>query len=499
MPTSSSQNHTLTLPLVSLLPSYTVSALPARLIQLSESLLAQSRQRAAHLKPEEEIARAHACCEIACLRLRAKLRLPAPKTGGAPCKPATYRKLVAFLGGVLDEAATTTPTTTTTTTTTGGTPQKPTPGTAGKKRIADGSIKTGVDGIDSERRGKGRRSGSNGVTTTPSTTPSKSKPRSTTSTSTSRSITKKEGTFRGKVNGLAHRDAAEEEEEAPRYVMPLIRRLCRTFVTPLLAPHVYTGVCVVLKLDGLWPPPPREDAAQDVAGEEEEEKHLEEKVTGLLVALYLMTLTRMQRASKMTTAVYKATCARAVAVLGYIPGVKGVEGWIRRINQQGYARGQEWFGSVPERVFEFDPNAGGDIVEDEDGEEEEEDDEDEDDEGIGQEGRPDGYHEEEEEDDDNDDLIISGRKRPRNSAQPPGIEDVEEVEEDPDGVLLPGLHTMMHLGLDFLGDDRTREFEKWKKQFLQRLDRLDRADKSPAAGRAAGRGAEPEAVTVAMA
>ncbi|ETI20899.1 hypothetical protein G647_07242 [Cladophialophora carrionii CBS 160.54] len=482
MPTSSSQNHTLTLTLVSLLPSYTVSTLPARLIQLSESLLAQSRQRAPHLKPEEEIARAHACCEIACLRLRAKLRLPAPKTGGAPCKPATYRKLVAFLGGVLDETPTTT-----TSKSTDGTPQKPTPGTAGKKRTADGSIKTGVEGIDSERRGKGKASGTNGATRTPS----KSKTKSTTSTSSSRSTTRKEGTFRGKVNGLAHRDAAAaaEEEEAPRYVMSLIRRLCRTFVTPLLAPHVYTGVCVVLKLDGLWPPPLREDPAHDVAGEKEkEEKHLEEKITGLLVALYLMALTRMQKASKMTTAVYKATCARAVAVLGYHPGVKGVEGWIRRINQQGYARGQEWFGSVPERVFEFDPNAGGDIVEAEDGEE----DEGEDDEGDGQEGRPDGDHGEEE--DDDDDLIISGRRRPRNSGQP-GIEDDEEVEEDPDGVLLPGLHTMMHLGLDFLGEERTREFEQWKKQFLQRLDRLDRADKSHAAGRAA----EPEAVTVAAA
>ncbi|EXJ55359.1 hypothetical protein A1O7_08286 [Cladophialophora yegresii CBS 114405] len=430
MPTTS-----LNLTLVSLLPSYTPSTLPARLIQLSESLLAQSRQRAAHLKPEEEIARAHACCEIACTRLRAKLRLPAPKTGGAPCKPATYRKLVAYFGGVLDETST----------------QQTTPGTGGrKKRTADGSIKTGagVDGtgIDSETRG-GRTLATTTPTKTPSTTLSKSK---------SKPGSRSSSTFLGKVNGLAHRDAAED---APRYVMPLIRRLCRTFATPLLAPHVYTGVCVVLKLDGLWG-----DAAHDALGEKEHD--LEEKITGLLIALYLMTLTRMQRASKMTTAVYKATCARAVEVLAYTPGVKGVEGWIRRINQRGYARGQEWFGSVPERVFEFDPDAGGDGAE--------EGEEDEDDDGFGQEEE---IHEDDDVDGDDDDLIISGRRRRRRNS----TELDDEVAEDPEGVLLPGLHTMMHLGVDFLGDERIREFEKWKKQFLQRLDRLDRADKSPAA------------------
>ncbi|KIW63848.1 hypothetical protein PV04_08820 [Phialophora macrospora] len=433
MPATSS----LSLTLVSLLPSYTPSTLPAPLVHLSESLLAQSRQRAAHLKPDEEIARAHACCEIACTRLRAKLRLPAPKTGGAPCKPAAYRKLVAFLGGVLgEEDATGTPT--------------GTPGGRGKKRTADGAIKPRVEETELERktagRGRGRTSGAH-------VTPSKSN-------STTRG---KGNPFLGKVNGLAHKDAAEE---APRYVMPLIRRLCRAFATPLLAPHVYTGVCVVLKLDGLWPPAEDEAAAAS-------EKDLEETVTGLLVALYLMTLTRMQTASKMTTSVYRSTCARAVEVLGYTPGVKGVEGWIRKVNQRGYARGQEWFGSVPERVFEFDPDAGADEVESE--EEDDDDDDAEEDEADGQEGRDEEDHE--------DDLIISGTRRRRKHTT--SVDDDED--EDPDGVLLPGLHTMMHHGLDFLGEERTREFEKWKKQFLQRLDRLDR---SPAV--------QPDAVAVGV-
>jgi hypothetical protein len=360
--------------------------------------------------------------------------------------------LVAFLGGVLGEedAATTAAAS--------GTPIKSTPGGRGRKRTADGSIKQrGVEEeTESERKagaGVGARArtgtGRASATASATATPSKSK-------SKSNSTTGKGDAFLGKVNGLAHRDAAEE---APRYVMPFIRRLCRTFATPLLAPHVYTGVCVVLKLDGLWPPPPP-PSAQDGSQAESAvswEKDLEEKVVGLLVALYLMVLTRMQTASKMTTAVYKSTCARAVEVLGYNPGVKGVEGWIRRINQHGYARGQEWFGSVPERVFEFDPDAAADA----DNVESEEDDDD--DEGDGREKR--------DEEDDEDDFIVSGRRRRRKRET---SVDGEE-DEDPDAVLLPGLHTMMHHGLDFLGEERTREFEKWKKQFLQRLDRLDRS------------------------
>jgi origin recognition complex subunit 6 len=57
--------------LSTLLP--TLSNPPPRLLNRAESLLALSRQRAARLKPEEEIARAYAYCEIVCDWLRASL------------------------------------------------------------------------------------------------------------------------------------------------------------------------------------------------------------------------------------------------------------------------------------------------------------------------------------------------------------------------------------------------------------------------------------------
>ncbi|KAJ9613128.1 hypothetical protein H2200_003069 [Cladophialophora chaetospira] len=382
----------LTPSLLSLLPSYTAQTLPPSLVHLSESLLAQSRQRASHLKQDEEIARAYACCEIACLRLRAKLRLPAPKSGGAPCKPASYKRLVGFLSGVLSEDVTGTP--------------KSTPG--GKKRTRDGMVKNGTLVEEHDE---------------PST-PSKST---------------RGNTFLGKVKIGAQKNTEDAGQEAPSYVMPSIRKLCKTFSTPLLAPHVYTGVCVALKLDGLWPP-----------GEDSEEDTLKDSVIGILIGLYLMTLTVMQKAAKMKKTVYQETCAKAVEVLDFIKGVKGVEVSIRRINQQGYASGQDWFAGVPKRVFEFDPDAIGEA----DGDSEE-----------GEEANPAGDGD----DEDEDDVILSSRRR-RKAAK--SID-----EDDPEGILLPGLHTMMQDSFDLLSDERTRAFEKWKKQFLQKLDRLDKSAK----------------------
>jgi origin recognition complex subunit 6 len=94
------------LALQSLLP--TLSPLPPALIDLSTSLLSQSRTRASALKPEEEIARTYACCHIACERLGKQLGLeigrPMP-----PCPPKVYAKLKAFLSSTLRTP--TTPTT----------------------------------------------------------------------------------------------------------------------------------------------------------------------------------------------------------------------------------------------------------------------------------------------------------------------------------------------------------------------------------------------------
>lgn len=101
--TSSHQIHT---SLSSLLP--TLHPLPQPLIELSASLLAQSRSRASNLKPEEEIARTYACCHIACERLGKKLGLEIGKPM-PPCPPRVYSRLKGWLGSALKTAGVGTP------------------------------------------------------------------------------------------------------------------------------------------------------------------------------------------------------------------------------------------------------------------------------------------------------------------------------------------------------------------------------------------------------
>lgn len=86
------------LALHSLLP--TVHSLPPELLQLSASLLAQSKSKAASLKPEEEIGRTYVCCHIACQRLGHKLALEVAKPS-PPVKPKVYNKLHTYFNSVL--------------------------------------------------------------------------------------------------------------------------------------------------------------------------------------------------------------------------------------------------------------------------------------------------------------------------------------------------------------------------------------------------------------
>lgn len=446
-----------------LLPSHT-SKLPPQLVHLAESLLAQSRQRASHLKPEEEIARAFACSEIACKRLRAQCRLPAVKAGTAPCKPAVYKKLVAFLERVLDENVnvTTTPT---------PSPKKQqvkATAASGTKRTASQAKLDSESDVAPENNTPSKTPRKNN--TTPSNPPRSNNTQSTPNNGNGNAFS---NAISGKKNNNCAHDP-ETEAEAPAFVMPSIRKLCKTFATRLLAPHVYTGTSVVLKLTGLWPPP--------IDGNEDE-GDIDETVMGLVIALYLMTLTRMQTA-KMTASVYKATCAKAVQVLDYKPGTDGVEAWIRRINREGYCRGQDWWASVPESVFEFDPPnpqslSGGRR-------------------GAGAKGRDglvdgvaiaDGDEEEEEEEEENR-IISTTSRRPRSRDQAvQGAEkegDNEDDEEDPEGVLLPGLATMMQHAVDFASEDRTHDYEVWKRALLRKLDRLDKS-KASNTGRGRGR------------
>lgn len=393
-----------------LLPSH-ASKLPPSLVHLSESLLAQSRQRASNLKQEEEIARTHACCEIACRRLRAQCRLPAVKSGGAPCKPVVYRKLVAFLEGLLDGDGGTSARASMTPSKTAGY-ARPT----SKKRAADGSVKASREDQDI-------------ATSIDAGTP----------TRINRSLT-----FLGKINTINPAGALGGDGlEAPKFTMPSIRKLCRVFDTPLLAPHVYTGTCIVLKLAGVWPPSAdTDDGDQNIRIPSN--ASLDETVTGLLIALFLMTLTKMQN-GQMTTSAYKALSQRAVQELQYPHRSAGVEEWIRCVNREGHIRGQDWWDNVPEAEFDFD------------------------------------YHEDGSRTEDEDDMLSgTGSRLARRGLGRSGrvTGDAGEEQDDPEGVLLPGLATMMQESVDFLREDRTQAFVVWKKNTLRKLDRLNKPSRA---------------------
>ncbi|ERF71607.1 hypothetical protein EPUS_00596 [Endocarpon pusillum Z07020] len=363
-----------------LLPSLS-DHLPNELIALSNSLLAQSRNKASNLKSEEEIARPYACCEIACKRLGSKLKLPALH-GRPPCPPRAYKKLLTFLEQALPANL----------------PTKPTQ--------------------DSSEKGKDVSTGT--------TTPKKVAPRP--SQSTSRTTSRKRRTaFAGKV--LESRDSGHQNNDdgVPTWVMPLIRRLCHTFSTPLLVPHVYTGLCVVLGLANLG------------SRQEDEESIYRNDVTGLTLALFFLVLSRMQQ-GKVSSESYLTDCKRACAVANDEDTNSGVtkdavDDWIKKISSEGWTTDQEWWSSVPEDVFDrLGKPATGESVEPED-----------------------GYQA----------GLISRKKRKRT--------DIGNDERDAEGTLLPGLGTMMQESIDWLGEDRQADYMRWRAGVEKKLNQLDKS------------------------
>jgi origin recognition complex subunit 6 len=356
----------------SLLPSRTH---PPKLTSLANSLLAQSRLRAPNLKAEEEIARPYACAEIACSRLRVQLRLPASLKGRPPCKPGVYKKLIGFLKDVLIE-------------------QKDVPEqtiSTPKKRMANGAVK-----------------GTTSTATTPASTP------------------KRKDDFVGKVRAG---ERGQKEGEAPEWVMPLIRKLCKAFSTPLIPPHVYTGVCVVLKLAEIWPYGSSRQGSSEFTG----------NTSALIIAIYLLVLARMQNGD-MSTDAYTRRYGRAIEIAELGEKAKGkemVEGWIKKLDREGWCTEQDWWRNVPEGVIESRDSVDGI---------------------HGQGGA-----------DEEGNLVLNMKLKRRK-----GQDVLEEEEDDPEGVLLPGLGTMMQDAVHWLSEERKLEYRTWKEGLLRKIKLIER-------------------------
>ena len=192
-PKSFSMPAPVELSLASLLP--TISFLPPDLIALANSLVSQSRSKAASLNRDEEIARTYACCHLACKRLAKQLDLEIGKPS-PPVAPRVYTKLLGYLEGVLGRS--------------GGTP---------RKVVGDETPKKEDDGKKE-------------VVKTP-TRPA--------ATVTPTAGSKKRA-----------REEAEVEKDVsapgvPEFGMPLLRHVCKALSVPAAAPHVLVGAQAALK------------------------------------------------------------------------------------------------------------------------------------------------------------------------------------------------------------------------------------------------------------
>lgn len=383
--------------LKSLLPNY--STFPPALVNLSESLVMKSRRRAQHLKPEEEIARTYVCCEIACRRLRASLRLPAARSGGAPCKPAVYNKLTSLMEKVLEDDGNNTPITTP------------------RKRDANGQLKS--------------------LNNSPAMTPIKI------------DTAQRPNSFLERLKGSVGRNRAQNEvnKDAPEFAMHYIKRMCRRFETPVMAPHVYAGTCFVLKVTKMWP---------IAAGSSVNEPEFKLEVSGLIIAVYLMVLTKMQK-GKMTIPLFRMVTKESAEYLQLPEDIlPQVEQWVKKVNQEDYCRTQEWWENVPDSLFDFKPPKRNAIPGDETEEE-----------SIEQEREQSEW---ESDDGSESGQRIFGRKKKNRD-----FEDLDEV--DPEGVLLPGLGTMMQDAVDWTSEHRKQDFQDWKFDMMKKMKALDNPSK----------------------
>ncbi|KAJ5488579.1 hypothetical protein N7539_003469 [Penicillium diatomitis] len=437
--------------LATLVPTH-AGDLPQELLSLATNLVAQSRSLSASLKPEEEIARPYACAEIACRRLTRALKLP-PPLGHPPCPPRLYKKLYTFLDKSLSASS------------------------VGAKRSGSASVP-----------GTPSRAGPGSTRTTPSrtgATPSKiaPTPRGLYNTPSKASPLKRSLSVADKLESpskSARRVAPERKKgpsgstiipDAPAWVMPAIRTVCKTLSTPAprttslsrppisrtLPPHIFAGVSSILYLtagmsnDEEGMDQETLDFLEPIVSIQGNEDDFKELVYAMIVAVYFIVLARRRSpapdaddetlnndSQKMDKKTFTEMRQTALTSLG-LPNAKqhrdDVDQWIALIMEQGWASGKEWFENIP--------LAGELHGEDEDGT---------------------SYRRLDEEDAAFRGVNLS--KRGDSSAR------VQRgyTSKVTHGGLLPGLGTMMQDRVDYLSEDRREEYVEWKAEILARIE-----------------------------
>ncbi|OAX78369.1 hypothetical protein ACJ72_07326 [Emergomyces africanus] len=469
-------NKSLEQALANLLPTH-AEALPSELVKHASILLAQSRSYGSSLKPEEEIARPYVCAEIACKRLRKSLKLP-PLLGRPPCPPRVYKKIYTYLEQALQKSSTTTSrrgdahlAASNPATSSPNTPKKPA-----------GSISTPLRTPSKD---------SPAIATTANGTPLKRPLPATPSRKGPADSRSMASSLRGKgLSGISNQNSIKD---APTWVMPLVRRVCKTLSTPtttsnplsrpavstLLPPHIFAGVSSILSYVSEMREVGDKKQAQflsplttkttttmktttKVQGlESQENKIYRDRITTLIVAVYFVALARRQRraniesssspsastssAEKFDVDIYVEMATAALSSVGLEgkPYVNEVDVWLSIIMTRKWTSGTEWFENIPglmgdEGVHEYlaEELTREDEVEDED-------------ETVGPKRRR---------------VIRRGTGRQRNS---------EDVSAKTKGGLQPGLGTMMQDRLNWLSEDMREDYLEWKEGVMRRIRAIE--------------------------
>lgn len=400
------------LSLASLLP--TISFLPPDLIALANSLVSQSRSKAASLNRDEEIARTYACCHLACKRLAKQLELEIGKPS-PPVAPRVYTKLLGYLEGVLGR--------------TGGTP---------RKNVGDGTPKKKDDGKKESVK-----------------TPSR----------TATAVTPTAGSKK------RAREEAEVEKDVsapgvPEFGMPLLRHVCKALGVPAAAPHVLVGAQAALKELSSRAAARRKQEnssrkrrktpqsakstrsvrSEPEAEEEEKDAIATDQWPALLVALTISVVEKMLveenpnlrkeaiDAAKEFCKEHRETIGADLRSIG-----KDVDFYALEADDSGWLE-MEWFANVPENTISTDQD---DEVEDSAME-------------VDEEGLTPA-------------KSVRPSKTPLRRKEKHGGKLVNGIESVGAAGLLPGLGTMFQPALDWLSEERRREFSAWKKGIMKEI------------------------------
>jgi origin recognition complex subunit 6 len=230
----------------------------------------------------------------------------------------------------------------------------------------------------------------------------------------------------------------DKAQEFPAATILAIRKLCKAFRYPCLAPHVYAGVEAIYPLafptqsshgQAAAPSTPRKGRkAKDTADTAAPTK---DAVNLLVVAILLTVTVKVQGLKEVPDEFVFNNANKALDVLRIDRDVRSeVEGWIVRVTSEGWAAGMEWWQNLPKNISTSDNGEKEDMDTDVDADERE---------------------------------AEIGRNRKRWHAEERGG-------------LQAGLGTMMQEKVDWLREEKKLDYEDWKAGIIDRIHAVERGD-----------------------